>query len=78
VELTQRPHFDATPLKKYLLASRQAEDEQLMVSFSDIGVGLPARQIDQIFNAFFTTKTDRTGMGLRISRSIVEAYGGCL
>jgi signal transduction histidine kinase len=49
-----------------------------MVSVSDTGVGLPANQADQIFNAFFTTKSDGTGMGLRISRSIVEAHGGRL
>ncbi len=49
-----------------------------MVSVSDTGVGLPAQQADQIFSAFFTTKPDGTGMGLRISRSIVESHGGRL
>jgi signal transduction histidine kinase len=49
-----------------------------MVSVSDTGVGLPPRQADQIFNAFFTTKTHGTGMGLRISRSIIESHGGQL
>jgi C4-dicarboxylate-specific signal transduction histidine kinase len=58
--------------------SQRAEDEQLMVSVSDTGVGLPPQQEDQIFNAFFTTKRDGTGMGLRISRSIVESHGGRL
>jgi len=56
----------------------RAEDEQLMVSVSDTGVGVPPQQADQIFNAFFTTKPDGTGMGLRISRSIVESHGGRL
>jgi PAS domain S-box-containing protein len=60
------------------IKSQRAEDGQLMVSVSDTGVGLPANQADQIFNAFFTTKSDGTGMGLRISRSIVEAHGGRL
>jgi PAS domain S-box-containing protein len=60
------------------IKSQSTEDEQLMVSVSDIGVGLPAQQADQIFNAFFTTKPDGTGMGLRISRSIVESHGGRL
>jgi signal transduction histidine kinase len=41
-------------------------------------VGLPPQQADKIFNAFFTTKTHGTGMGLRISRSIVESHGGRL
>jgi C4-dicarboxylate-specific signal transduction histidine kinase len=54
------------------------KDEQLMVLVSDTGVGLPPQQADHIFNAFFTTKTDGTGMGLRISRSIVESHGGRL
>ena len=49
-----------------------------MVSVSDTGVGLPSQQADQIFNAFFTTKAHGTGMGLRISRSIVESHGGRL
>jgi C4-dicarboxylate-specific signal transduction histidine kinase len=56
----------------------RAEEEQLMVSVSDTGVGVPPQQADQIFNAFFTTKPDGTGMGLRISRSIVESHGGRL
>jgi signal transduction histidine kinase len=41
-------------------------------------MGLPQHQADEIFNAFFTTKTQGTGMGLRISRSIVESHGGRL
>ena len=57
---------------------QQAENGQLLISVSDTGVGLPARQADQIFNAFFTTKADGTGMGLSISRSIVESHGGRL
>jgi C4-dicarboxylate-specific signal transduction histidine kinase len=58
--------------------SQQAENEQLLVSVSDSGVGLPPGQVDQIFNAFFTTKPHGTGMGLRICRSIVESHGGRL
>ena len=58
--------------------SRRGENEQLMLSISDTGVGLPPQQADQIFNAFFTTKPHGTGMGLRISRSIVESHGGRL
>jgi signal transduction histidine kinase len=54
------------------------KNEQLQVSVSDTGVGLPPQQADQIFNAFFTTKTHGSGMGLRISRSIVESHGGRL
>jgi PAS domain S-box-containing protein len=58
--------------------SQRGEKEQLVVSVIDTGVGLPPEQVDQIFNAFFTTKPDGTGMGLRISRSIIESHGGRL
>jgi len=64
--------------RQLAVKSQWAEDEQLVVSVSDTGVGLPAQQADQIFDAFFTTKSDGTGMGLRISRSIVESHGGRL
>jgi PAS domain S-box-containing protein len=56
----------------------RAENGQLLVSVSDTGAGLPPQQADQIFNAFFTTKPHGTGMGLRISRSIIESHGGRL
>ena len=64
--------------RELIIRSQQAEDSQVMVSTSDTGVGLPAQQADQIFNAFFTTKPHGTGMGLRISRSIIESHGGRL
>jgi len=52
--------------------------EQLLVSVSDTGIRLPAQQAEQILDAFFTTKPHGTGMGLRISRSIIESQGGRL
>jgi signal transduction histidine kinase len=64
--------------REVAIKSELAEDEELMVSIRDTGVGLPPQQKDQIFNAFFTTKPHGTGMGLRISRSIVESHGGRL
>jgi signal transduction histidine kinase len=50
----------------------------VLISVSDTGAGLPEGRADEIFNAFFTTKPQGSGMGLAISRSIVEAHGGRL
>ncbi len=61
-----------------LAIKTEACDGQLMISISDTGVGLPPEQADQIFNAFYTTKDNGTGMGLPISRSIIESHGGRL
>jgi len=61
-----------------LIIRSRSEDGRVKLSVSDTGVGLPPQQVDQIFNAFFTTKAHGTGMGLRISRSIVESHGGRL
>jgi C4-dicarboxylate-specific signal transduction histidine kinase len=61
-----------------LMVKSRPQNEQVLLSVSDTGVGLPPQQADQIFNAFFTTKPHGTGMGLRISRSIVESHGGRL
>jgi PAS domain S-box-containing protein len=69
---------DVDGTRELTIKSQRAENEQLLVSVSDTGVGLPPQQADQIFNAFFTTKPHGTGMGLRISRSIVESHGGRL
>jgi C4-dicarboxylate-specific signal transduction histidine kinase len=64
--------------RELAVKSQRTEKEEVLVSVSDTGVGLPPQQADQIFNAFFTTKPHGTGMGLRISSSIVESHGGRL
>ena len=69
---------DVEGTREIAIHSRRAENEEVQVSVSDTGAGLPPQQADQIFNAFFTTKLHGTGMGLRISHSIVEAHGGRL
>ena len=69
---------DVNGIRELAIKSQRAENEQVLVSVSDTGVGLPPHQTDQIFNAFFTTKPHGTGMGLRISRSIIESHGGRL
>jgi PAS domain S-box-containing protein len=69
---------DVDGKRELAIKSQRRENEQLQVSVSDTGLGLPPQQADQIFDAFFTTKADGTGMGLRISRSIIETHGGRL
>jgi len=61
-----------------LTIKSEVGDTQLLISVSDTGVGLPPEQAEQIFKAFFTTKDNGTGMGLPISRSIIESHGGRL
>jgi PAS domain S-box-containing protein len=69
---------DVDGTREFAIQSQRGENEEVVVSVSDTGVGLPAHQAEQIFNAFFTTKPHGTGMGLRISRSIIESHGGRL
>jgi PAS domain S-box-containing protein len=69
---------DVDGTRELTIKSQRGKKEELLVSVSDTGAGLPPQQVDQIFNAFFTTKPHGTGMGLRISRSIIESDGGRL
>ena len=68
---------DVEGVRDLAIKSQRSENEHLLLSVSDTGIGLPSQR-DQIFNAFFTTKVYGTGMGLAISRSIVESHGGRL
>ncbi len=64
--------------RELLIRSRQDETQQVLVSVTDCGVGISAKDTDRLFNAFFTTKASGMGMGLSICRSIIEAHGGRL
>jgi PAS domain S-box-containing protein len=63
---------------KLTISSEKNANNQLVVSVADTGVGLQTENANQIFNAFFTSKSQGTGMGLTISRSIIESHGGRL
>jgi two-component system sensor kinase FixL len=62
--------------RELLIRSRERDPDQILVEVRDSGVGVRPEQAGQLFNAFFTTKTDGMGMGLSICRSIVEVHGG--
>jgi C4-dicarboxylate-specific signal transduction histidine kinase len=69
---------DVHGTRELTVQSQRGANDELLISVSDTGVGLPPKQAEKIFHAFFTTKANGTGMGLRISRSIIESYGGRL
>jgi PAS domain S-box-containing protein len=59
-----------------LIRSQRRDDGRVVVAVADTGVGIEAKSMDKLFNAFFTTKPSGMGMGLSICRSIIEAHGG--
>jgi PAS domain S-box-containing protein len=69
---------DVEGIRELAIKSQRSANEQLLVTVSDTGVGFPPQLAEQIFDPFFTTKPHGTGMGLRISRSIIESHGGRL
>jgi PAS domain S-box-containing protein len=62
--------------REIAIRSLRTGEDQILVSVSDTGIGLPPEQADHLFDTFFTTKPHGTGMGLSISRSIIAAHGG--
>ena len=58
------------------IRSREHGSDQILVAVEDSGIGIDPGNVDQVFDAFFTTKPDGIGMGLSICRSIIEQHGG--
>src|ERR1700741_3121561 len=59
-----------------VIRTQRHGDDELLVGVEDAGVGIAPENLARLFSAFYTTKPDGMGMGLSISRSIVEAHGG--
>jgi C4-dicarboxylate-specific signal transduction histidine kinase len=64
--------------RELVIRSQPHDDDHVVVAVQDAGVGIDAQKTDQLFSTFYTTKPDGMGMGLSISRSIIEAHGGRL
>jgi signal transduction histidine kinase len=64
--------------RELTIRSQPHDGEHVTLAVHDTGVGIDPNHLDRLFNAFFTTKGDGMGMGLSISRSIIEAHGGRL
>jgi signal transduction histidine kinase len=70
-EVTDRPC-------ELLIRSRPEASSHVLVAVQDRGIGLDEQRLARVFEAFYTTKPEGLGMGLPISRSIIEAHGGRL
>lgn len=60
------------------VGSERVESMDVLITVRDSGAGLDAQSLDRLFEAFYTTKPEGLGMGLAISRSIIEVHGGRL
>jgi len=61
-----------------LIRTEREEDDRVRLTVQDVGVGIDPDAMDKLFQSFYTTKNDGMGMGLSISRSIVESHKGRL
>ena len=64
--------------REMIIRSSAHESDKVLVAVQDSGVGIDSQNLDKIFDTFYTTKSQGMGMGLAISRSIIEAHGGRL
>jgi signal transduction histidine kinase len=64
--------------RELVIRSRPHDGNQVLVTVEDAGIGIDAADMDQLYDAFFTTKPGGMGMGLSISRSIIQGHGGQL
>jgi two-component system sensor kinase FixL len=69
---------EAPESRKLFLKTRRADHGAIQVAVRDRGPGIEEEKLDRVFQPFFTTKGAGLGMGLSISRSIIEAHGGRL
>ena len=64
--------------RQLMIGTTMIKEDTIEIAVADIGPGVPPGALEQIFDAFYTTKENGLGMGLSISRSIAEAHGGAL
>ena len=70
--------MNSSHLRRFVIHAGHDADGGVLISLRDSGPGFPGGMLDQLFEPFFSTKAEGTGMGLAIARSLVEAHGGTL
>jgi signal transduction histidine kinase len=68
----------ANRVRSLRVKTEMQKSDYLLITMEDSGTGIDAKNVDRIFDAFYTTKSHGMGMGLSICRSIVESHGGRL
>jgi len=64
--------------RQLVIRTERDEGDRVRLSVQDVGVGFDPQAVDRLFEAFYTTKSDGMGIGLSVSRSIIESHGGRL